>query len=112
MKFTAFTTCGYCIIVPVSDLLYFQSKQGLTHVYLVNGEMHRINSSLKLIEAQLNSLYFFRCHLSYLVALNHVIRIDRMETYTLILRENTAIPVAMRQRSNLKARLKQLFPGP
>jgi len=112
MKFKAFTTCGYCIIIPVCDLLYFQRKQGVTCIYLVNGEMYRINKSLKLVEEQLCSRYFFRCHSSYLVALNQITQVDKANGYVLIMKNQMRIPVATRQRSLLVARLKQLYPGP
>jgi len=112
MKFKAFTTCGYCIIIPVCDLLYFRSRQGVTTMYLVNGEKYPIRKSLKLVEAQLRSHYFFRCHASYLVAMNQITQVDKVNGYVLIMKNQARIPVATRQRSILVALLKQLYPGP
>ena len=112
MKFKAFTISGYCIIIPANQLLYFQKVEDNTWMYLVNGEQHRINKSLKAIEEQLDSIYFFRCHSSYLVAMNQITRIDKANGYLLIMKDHATIPVATRQRALLMARLKILFPGP
>jgi len=112
MELKIFTTSGYWMIVPVSQLLFFHRTEGITYLHLLNGEQHRIQVSLKAVEAQLNSPYFFRCHASYLVAMNHITQIDKINGYVLILKGNVSVPVATCQRALLLARLKVLYPGP
>lgn len=95
------------IAIPVSDgyefldikeILYCQSQNNYTYIYLKNGERVVISKSLKMVEQALKRFYFLRTHQSYLVNPNFMKKYMRSDGGYLIMSDNKQIPVSNSKR--------------
>jgi DNA-binding LytR/AlgR family response regulator len=93
-----------------SELRYLQAADNYVYVHFFrHGPQRRIiRSTLKLLEEDLNTgSGFLRCHKSYIVNLDHVVRISgNAQGYKLHLRGcDEPIPVSRQHNATIKARL-------
>jgi two-component system LytT family response regulator len=58
--------------VTVGDIIYCQSSNNYTDLFLIGNNKKTVTKTLKLVEASLRNYKFFRVHDSYLINLNHV----------------------------------------
>lgn len=95
------------ITIPISDgyefldvknILYCQSQNNYTYIYLKNGQKVLISKTLKSVEQALKRFYFLRTHQSYLVNPNFMKKFMRSEGGYLIMSDNKQIPVSTAKR--------------
>ena len=66
------------IRIPYHEIVYAESQNSKCIVHRTDGTRHTVYCQLKEIEARLqNDERFLRCHQSYLVNMDHVVRVDR-----------------------------------
>ncbi|MCB0402667.1 MAG: response regulator transcription factor [Flavobacteriales bacterium] len=94
--------------VEVSDILYCMAEGSYTLFKLVNGDKIFVSKNLKEYEKMLDEYNFYRTHHSYVANLNHVVRFDKKDGGTLILKGETHIPVSFRKKEGLVDRLNAL----
>ncbi len=84
--------------VDVKEILYCQSQNNYTYIFLQNGEKVLISKTLKSVEQTLKRFYFLRTHQSYLVNPNFMKKFMRSEGGYLIMSDNKQIPVSIAKR--------------
>jgi DNA-binding LytR/AlgR family response regulator len=77
--------------VDPSEIIFCQSDNCYTSLYLTNGERHVIVKSLTKFLLELNSDSFIRVNQSYLINKNHIRRIDKKKK-SIDLINNYSIP--------------------
>ncbi len=88
-------------LVQIEDILYCKCDNSSTTFYLTNHEPIIISRTIKEIEEQLKESNFFRSHQSYLVNINHIIKVDKTNNYSIILTDNSLIPTSTRKRKEI-----------
>lgn len=91
---------------PLADVLYFQSRDHLIHVFFASGRNHTIRQKISLLEDTL-SADFFRIHKSFIVRLDGVERliVRRGGKYRVELSDGTLLPVSRRIYPTLRGML-------
>lgn len=84
--------------LDVNDILYCQSQNNYTYIYLKDGENILISKTLKTVEKALDNFYFIRTHQSYLVNPNFIKKYMRTDGGYLIMSDNKQIPVSSSKR--------------
>ena len=87
--------------VQIHDILYCKCNNSSTTFFLTNHKPIVVSRSIKEVEQQLKDWPFFRSHQSYLVNINHIIKVRKTENYTLILSDHSLIPTSIRKRKEI-----------
>ena len=95
------------IPIKIEDILYCKSQGNYTEFILEDNSTYEATGIIKHYEKLLEKNSFFRANRSTLVNLKHIKKIHRKET--IILTDNTQIPIATRRRQELEEVLKSLI---
>ena len=95
-------------LVTISNVVRCESDGNYTWFYFNHQPKLLISRPLKQFEELLEPYGFFRPHQSHLVNIRAISRIDKVDGGTLILEDNTPIPVSVRKREQLFSILEQL----
>ncbi len=95
-------------LVTISNVVRCESDGNYTWFHFNNQPKILISRPLKQFEELLEPYGFFRPHQSHLVNIRAISRIDKVDGGTLILEDNTPIPVSVRKREQLFSILEQL----
>ena len=88
-------------VVHIKDIMVCEAKGNYTVFHISNLPDVLISQTLKTYEDLLSEYNFFRCHQSYLVNMNLVIRYDKKDGGFLVLRNGDSIPVSNRKKEQL-----------
>ena len=97
-------------VIAVDDILWIEADEGFATVHTADGA-YLTDFSLKFLEENLDSEFFFRCHRSYIVRLDAITRIAPWGagTYRLVVGEeaddDAGVPLARSRAPDLKARI-------
>lgn len=97
-------------LVSLNEILVCESNSNYTNIRLKNGKNIVVSKTLKEIEELLDKPPFFRVHHSYLVNLQFAIRYIKGEGGTLVLLNDTSIPVSRNKKEELLQLITQLSP--
>jgi DNA-binding LytR/AlgR family response regulator len=64
--------------IPCSEIEYFESNQRTVTVYLRNGKQYTFQAKLDDIQSKVAGINFVRCHQSYLVNMENVRQLDKV----------------------------------
>jgi two-component system LytT family response regulator len=83
--------------VDPEDIVYCESDNNYTSLFLNNKNKIFISKTIKLLEEDLKQPFFYRVHRSFIVNLNYV---DSFNSYLSVikLKDNSQIPVSDRKR--------------
>jgi two-component system, LytTR family, response regulator len=88
-------------VVKINEIIQCESDQSYCHIYLVDGTKLTISKPLKEYDEILGDYGFFRIHKSHMVNLAHIRRFERSEGGSVIMVDDTKIPVSFRKRDEL-----------
>lgn len=95
-------------LVSVSNIVRCEADTNYTWFFFTDQPKLLISKPLKQFEELLEPYGFFRPHQSHLVNMACISRIDKTDGGTLVLNDNTLIPVAVRKREQLFKILENL----
>jgi len=95
-------------IVNTSDIIRCESDSGYTNFFLVDGKKILVSRNLKDYEDMLNGLGFYRLHQSHLINLKYIDHYSKTEGGAVIMKDNSAIPVARRKKDNFLKLLEMI----
>jgi len=104
----AFPTIHSYELVALDEIMVCESSSNYTKVKLANGQQMVVSRTLKDIEDLLDSLPFLRVHHSYLVNLNYATRYVKGEGGSIVLKDESTIPVARSKKDELLRLITQL----
>jgi two-component system LytT family response regulator len=94
-------TTGSVHIVSISDIVRCESEKNYTHFYTVDREQITVSKTLKEYSEMLVEYGFYRVHQSHLVNLMRVKRYDKTEGGSLIMDDDSIVPVSYRKKDDL-----------
>ncbi|RLD57652.1 MAG: DNA-binding response regulator [Bacteroidetes bacterium] len=95
--------------VDISEIFYCESDGGsYTRFYLNDNRIFLVSRPLKEYDELLSAHDFFRVHKSYLVNLNKITRYEKQDGGSVILKNQTEIPVSFRKREQFLERFMAL----
>ncbi|MDC8006044.1 response regulator [Aureisphaera galaxeae] len=97
------TTSTYYTLLE-DDIIYCKADGSYTHVYAVNEESIMVSKTLKMVEELLSEGQFVRCHNSYIVNKDHIVKYK--VNGTLITSSGDKIPVSSRKKDSF---IKRIF---
>src|SRR5690554_2248979 len=80
--------------LDIKEILYCQSQNNYTYIFLESGEKVLISKTLKMVEKALERFYFLRTHQSFLVNPNFMKKYIRSDGGYLVMSDNKHIPVS------------------
>jgi two-component system, LytTR family, response regulator len=95
-------------LVTISDILYCKNDNNYTTFFLASGSKIMVSKGLVFYEDILNESGFFRPHQSYLVNLQHVVKVDKTDGGFIILDSSEEIPISSRRKKGLLQLLENL----
>lgn len=91
------------------DILYFKADNSYTHIFSISGKKMTTSRGLKKFEEQLEGYSnFFRCHKSYVVNLNHIVKYNKSNGGTLQLIKEIELPVSVDKVDELLQKFNQI----
>ena len=104
-KITIATSEGL-LFVNVSDIIYCEAQSSYTVFYLKTGNKIMSSKTMKEFEELLLPHSFFRIHHGFLINLNEIKRYVKGEGGTVIMNDNTELPVSKRKKEEFLLRLR------
>lgn len=87
-------------MISILDINYIQADESYSIIVLKNGKKHLCSQrNIKKYEEMLADKGFFRSHKSYLVNLNEIESINKIDGTELILKNQVSIPLAFRRKN-------------
>ena len=84
--------------LPFDQIIYCQSSGSYTEFHLAGNKKILTSKNIKEYEDILLPNNFFRIHKSYIVNINHIIKINKADDYTLLLSNKVSLPIAIRRK--------------
>ena len=107
-KKLALKTSGSIYFVNSEDVIRCESEDNYTRFYLREQKPLLIARPLKFYEEMLEPLGFLRIHQSHLINLGQIQRIDRQGGLSVVMEDDSEVPVAVRKKEVLINRLEAL----
>lgn len=90
------------------EIIYCKCNNTSTTFYFTNQAEITISKGMKTVEKLLESNCFIRPHQSYLVNQNHIISVDKMDDYNIVLTNNMRLPSSIRRRKEMMQKLQHV----
>ncbi len=95
-------------ILKINEIHRCESDQSYCHFYVIGGNKLTISKPLKEYDELLSGHGFFRVHKSHMVNMAFVKRFERSEGGSVIMEDDSSVPVSFRKRDDLISALEQL----
>ena len=95
------------IALPVGDAMQFmepdeiircESESNYTHIFLAGGKKITLAKTLKEVEDNIGGKPFFRIHQSYLVNMNHILKIIKGDNAYVVMKDGTKLGVSRNRK--------------
>jgi len=96
------------ILLCKKDIIYCQSDENYSVIYLNDNKKCLTTFSLNKIEEVLSDINFFRCHKSSLVNIDYIWMVDYSVGFRLVLKDGTKLPLSRRKKKRLIQVLNEL----
>ncbi|GAB4145450.1 MAG: hypothetical protein Fur0041_20060 [Bacteroidia bacterium] len=94
--------------IELSRLSYIEADGSYTHIYIDGEKELTISKNLKYFESILeNNQNFVRVHRSFMINIDHVVRIDRKGRGTVVMSNGFEIDIARDRREHILSRSRQ-----
>lgn len=88
-------------VINIKDIIRCEADKNYTSFFLSNTKKIIVSNTLKEYDELLTPLGFFRTHQSHLVNMQHIERYEKKDGGTLIMNDESTIPVAVRKKDEL-----------
>ena len=95
------------IRLAIDELIYAETERGHLLLY-TPGKVLECYSTMEKLEQELKQEAFFRCHSSFLVALEAVRQIEKQDV---VLKDGTRVPVSKNRKKGMKQALTNFWGG-
>lgn len=95
-------------LVAVKDIIRCESETNYTRFYLTDGRVLMVSKTLKEYDTLFEDQSFFRAHQSHLINLHHFDRYEKKDGGTVVMKDGSSLPVAVRKKESLMAALEKL----
>ena len=94
-------TAESIFLVPLENIVRCEADCNYTWVHFNNQPKILISKPLKHFDDMLKDFNFIRVHQSHLVNINHVIRVNKVDSGELVFSDNATVPISARKRKEL-----------
>lgn len=94
--------------VNIQDIVRCESEKNYSTFYLLNGQKLLVSTTLKEYETMLVPMGFFRSHQSHLINMFYFDHYLKGDNNTIVMKDKTAIPLAIRKKEEFLNLLKAL----
>ena len=101
------TMDGY-IPIRFEEIIYCKADDSYTHFYLTGQKQYIASKNLKEFEEMFAPYHFCRIHKSYLINLNHIVKINKSDGVTVVMSNNEELPVSFRKKDEFIGIIKNL----
>ncbi len=95
-------------VIKIKDVVCCIAESNYTKIHLMDGRKIVASKTLKDFETILHQPNFFRIHHSYLINIEHIVRINKTDGVTVELPHNISLDVARTRKDDLMMRLTQI----
>lgn len=94
--------------IPIrpEDILYCKANDCYTYFFLKGDKQHLVSKRLKEYEEKLTSYNFFRIHRSYLININHIERISKVDGLSVLMSNGELLVVSSRKKDAFLSMIK------
>jgi two-component system LytT family response regulator len=93
-------------LIPFKEIIYCQAEGKYTTFFLLNGKKITSSKNLKEYDSILDPSLFFRIHHSYILNIQHVLKISKKDGYYCELPNGVFLPVAKRRQEDFNKFIK------
>lgn len=101
-------TSDHIHVLSVADIMYCKADRSYTKFYLSDKNNILVSVALGEYENMLNDFDFIRIHQSYLLNIDYIKRYEKSDGGSVILKDGTSLPVAIRKKDSLISILRRL----
>ncbi|HXU28866.1 MAG TPA: LytTR family DNA-binding domain-containing protein, partial [Bacteroidia bacterium] len=94
------------IFIKPDDIIRLEASGSYTQFYLVNGTKHIASKNLKDYEALLDPSNFYRCHLSHVINLRHVLKLVSSDGLFVKMSDDSLVEIAKKNKQTFIEKLK------
>lgn len=95
-------------IVPIANIIRLESSRNYTTFYLKEDKPIVVSRTIKEFDRMLSEVGFFRSHQSHLINLNALKRFEKKDGGTLIMNDESQVPISVRKKEKLMTILESL----
>lgn len=95
-------------LVDIKEIIRCESSSNYTQFYLLDGTKFMVSKTMKDYESMLEGQGFFRVHQSHLINLHQFSRLDKRDGGTVVMKDGSQLPVAVRKKEDLLEALSQM----
>ena len=97
------------LFIKQIDVFYIEAAGSYSIIYLSDGKKHTASKNLKYFETILDPNQFYRCHQSYIVNINQIVKLNiTRDGYFAILSNNASVEIGKMQKDELIFKLKNI----
>jgi len=97
------------LFISFDQIIYLKASNNYTEVIIEEGKPILVSKTLKSFERLLEGTFFMRVHQSYLVNLEKVVELQRVDGGALVLNSNDKIPISRAHKQQIKNRLEEAW---
>jgi two-component system LytT family response regulator len=94
------------IFIKPDDIIRLEAAGSYTQFYLANNVKHMASKNLKDYEALLDPLRFYRCHLSHVINLQHVVKLVSTDGLFAKMTDDSLVEIAKKNKQAFIEKLK------
>lgn len=95
-------------VLNIEEIMYCKAERSYTRFYLADKNMILVSVALGEYENSFGDFDFIRIHQSYLLNLDYIKRYEKSDGGSVVLKDGTSLPVAIRKRDHLFSILQRL----
>lgn len=93
------------IFVKPDDIIWLEAGGSYTTFYLINNIKHVVSKTLKDFEGVLNPSVFYRCHKSYIINLEKVVRFVNTDGFSVEMQDGSMVQILKRNKQEFLTRI-------
>ena len=91
------------LILNLEDICFIEASRAYCTVYTNSNKSYVVSKSLAEMEKEISNSHFIRPHVSYLINVNSVVKLHRMDENNLEMKNGQKVPVARNKREMIKS---------
>jgi two-component system LytT family response regulator len=95
-------------IMELRRVLYMEATDSYSRIILLGGQSYVVCKTLSYFEDLLPSRYFWRIHKSYIINMQHVVKVLKGPPPVMVMINNQWLPISCRKKVELFEKLKWL----
>lgn len=96
-------------ITSPNEIIYLEADEAYSFCYLSNNSKIHVNTSLKEFDDFLSKKMFYRIHKSFIINLNHIVKVQYKELFNVEMTNNDVLTVARKRKKEFRDLITDLI---